>query len=57
MNIVLLLVHLLLTSYAPTNQTTTSDGDTGTTVNPGTGKDKGGKYGNGDYIITNDTHP
>ncbi|MBN8677428.1 MAG: hypothetical protein J0M29_04340 [Chitinophagales bacterium] len=56
MNLVLFLVHLLLTSYAPTNQTTTSD-DAGTTVNPGPGKDKGGKYNDGDYIIANDTHP
>ena len=40
---------------------TTNDGNDGTDGNtvtdPGTGKDKDGKFGDGDYIIIDDVHP
>lgn len=58
MNLVLFLLNLLFSSYAPATQTYYNGNETGTTVTtpePGTGK--GDKFGDGDYIISDDTNP
>ena len=54
MNLVLFLLSFIFASYAPSaqapgdhNDTTVKKNDTG----------KGGKYGDGDYIIMDDTNP
>ena len=60
MNLVLFHLSFLFASYAPSMPTTNdgNDGNDGTTVtDPGTGKDKGGKFGDGDYVIWSDVHP
>jgi len=57
MNLILLLLNILLASYAPTTQTTDDGNDsTSTTVNePGPGR--GGNTEKGDYIIIDDSQP
>ncbi|MFN0215335.1 MAG: hypothetical protein ACKVT2_13850 [Saprospiraceae bacterium] len=58
MNLVFFLLSFLFASYAPTTIQTTDDGDTTTTVNnPDPGKGKGGKFRDGEYIISNDINP
>jgi len=58
MNLVLFLLSFLFASYAPTAQTTYNNtNDPGTVKKQDPGKGKGGKYGDGDYIIMNDIMP
>jgi len=57
MNLVLFLLSFLFASYAPTTQTTDDGINSNTTSKQKPGKDKGGKYGDGDYIIWSDVHP
>jgi len=57
MNLVLFLLSFLFASYAPATQTTDGENNSGTVNDPGPGKGKGGKFGDGDYIIMNDIMP
>lgn len=57
MNFVLFLLHLLLSSHVPTITTPYHDGNTSNTVATDPGKDKGGKFQDGDYVIWSDILP
>ncbi len=57
MNLVLFLLSFLFASYAPTTQTSDDGNNSGTVNDAGPGKGKGGKFGNGDYVIWNDVNP
>lgn len=57
MNLVLFLLSFLFASYAPTTQPTDDGINSNTTSKYKPGKGKGGKNGDGDYIICNDILP